>query len=76
MYTLKLYEAGVFSTNLGGPVCSLSAAIEQMRLLTQGLGAEPTDEVVGCRWMRFGTTPCCVIIVNDIGVPIMSAKEV
>ena len=70
MYTLKLYEAGVFSTNLGGPVSSLSVALAQLKSFANGIGAEPIDEFVGCRWYRNGTTMCFIIIVDDMGAPI------
>ena len=75
MYTLQFYESGTFSTNLGGPVYTLAIALEQMDRFTRGVGAEPLKDIVGCQWLRNGTTPCWVIIVNDMGVPI-KVKEV
>lgn len=72
MYNLVYFEDSRYVTKIGGPLLTLSAALEQMRLLTEGTNASPTKGYVGCFWERGGNTTCGLIVMDEWGHPIKS----
>lgn len=74
MYNIRFYENGVFVTELGGPVRTLSEAIGQIDRLSSGTDAEAIKNFVGVKWMRAGITPCHMLVVNEFGLPIKTVQ--
>ena len=69
MYNIAFYEDGRFCTNLGSPLRSLPAALEQIRRITAGLKAKELTGLAGVKFDREGTM-CGIIITTDFGEPI------
>jgi len=69
MYHVSLYEDGRFCTNIGGPIRLLCDAVDNLRMVAEGLKAEELEEYHGVKFDRAGTT-CALLITDDWGQPI------
>lgn len=74
MYYIDFFENGIFSTRVGGAIGTLSEALLQMKKLAAGTGFEEMKECIGIKWLRAGTTPCCMVVRNDWGQVIKDAE--
>lgn len=76
MYSLELYESGVFVTEVGSPLKTLPEAIEQIGRMTSRQGVEPTDMILGARWDKPDGARMFIIVVDDWGQAIRDAEVV
>lgn len=76
MYSLELYESGVFVTRLGSPLRTLPEAIEQIDSILGRSVVEPTDIILGARWDKPDGTRMFIIVVDDWGQAIRDAEVV
>jgi hypothetical protein len=73
MYRIGFYENGVFCTDIGGELSTLSQALEQIQSLSRGL---EDPQLVGCVGVKFDRcgTPCALVVLDGWGFPIKDAK--
>jgi hypothetical protein len=74
MYNITLYENGIFCTNIGGEVPTLTEAIEQIKRISATLNAEELDGYFGYKFDRAGTT-CALIVTDRWNFPIKTIEE-
>jgi hypothetical protein len=73
MYSVSLFENGVFSTQIGGEVKTLAEAIAQIEKLMAPLASDHLPGILGCGWDRNGT-PCALIVTDEYGFPISDVE--
>lgn len=74
MYQIRYIEDGNFKTVIGGPIDTLSEALEQVKSLCAGNGNKELQDYVGCSWVRGGNVTCILLVCNEFGLPIKSEK--
>ena len=74
MYHITLTENGRFCTHIGGPVQTLTEAIEQIKAVAQTVNAVELPNIFGYKFDRAGTI-CALIITDQVGFPIINRDK-
>lgn len=74
MYHVRMTEDGVFKTVIGGPISTISVAIEQIKALCSDSEWQELAGYVGCMLNRYGVTRV-LWVCDDLGQPIKLVEE-